>query len=177
MNDYNTITGKRNFLAETIGAETVKAMSDVEVVTACCQSLKALYSAEEAKRTKEEYNKRLDRLFGLVKPEKPKTLRDKLGSCECVCYFFFGEDDKLLYVGKANDFYIRWTEHKKLKDISKIKRLEFHVFHSLPDVVFYEAQMILALRPLWNKKDTKGTMSSITIAPAEIIHAKVEEVI
>jgi hypothetical protein len=173
MQGYNTITGKRHFL-ETVGYNDVGAMSDGDVIVACCAYFKRQYNKDYAEEIKKEYYRWLDVKYDLI---KPVTLRDKLNDCECVCYFFYGEDDKLLYVGKANDFFVRWNEHKKQKDISKIKRFEFHAFDSLPDALFYEVQMILALSPKWNKRDTKGTKSNFSIAPASIIHASIDDVL
>lgn len=176
MQGYSTITGKREFL-ESVGYNNVGAMSDGDVIVACCAYFKRQYNKEYAEGVRQDYYKRLDKKYGLIKPVKILSLKDKLNDCECVCYFFFGENDELLYVGKANDFFERWNEHKKQKDISKIKRFEFHEFNSLPDVMFYEAQMILGLSPKWNKKDTKGTMSSLSIAPVSIIHASIDDVL
>jgi hypothetical protein len=160
-------------LDEQLGCDVVEKMSERDMLKAYAE----LESAEDqyqkliiSSRYRKESIKPEPLKHLVTPPDVQGALRDAL----YVCYFFFDCDGEVLYIGKTNNFFTRWSSHIKDKDIAEISRMEFHIFDSGPDVLFYEAQMILEHQPLWNKRDTVGHKSKLNIEPIRVVEMVIE---
>lgn len=93
--------------------------------------------------------------------------RKLLTSDEChVVYFFYGEDEELLYVGRTSSFKKRWAQHlQSPKDMPQVSKVCLHLFDTKPETIFYEAQKIAGLKPKWNKAGLDGKVARNTIKP------------
>lgn len=165
MLGYCTIQGKRDFL-RTIDVDDSK-LSDGEVISACCSYWKGQYKPKEVREIIGMKLSFAGLSGGAMTFETMNMFQDK----EChVVYFFYGADNVLLYVGRTNNFKSRWKQHMQTdKDMKKIKRVCLHIFETKPETIFYEAQMIVAHQPVWNKAGLLGKMSKHSIEPVDIV--------
>lgn len=170
------LTGKIEFtkLETQFGMEEVDGMSVRDAIKAEAkleqaerEYLRVMQSAKnKTKRTREATEPKL-----MI----TKSVNTAIEQSHYICYFFFGDEDTILYIGKTNNFNTRWSDHVKTKDISRVKRIELHTFDSHPDVMFYETQMILVHQPEWNKRDTEGRKSKLSMEPLEILHIDIKQ--
>lgn len=86
-----------------------------------------------------------------------------------VVYFFYGSEHELLYVGRTNDFVKRWYDHcNSEKQMHLVKSVAVHVFSTKSEVMFYEAEKILELEPLWNVAGRDGVVSGYKMFPESV---------
>lgn len=100
-------------------------------------------------------------------------MRDKILSTKVplpVVYFFYNCNWKLLYVGVTGCFNNRWTSHMKSeKNLSLVKYVQLNVFDCMPDALFYEANSILKMSPIWNQRGVDGDVSKHVIDPVSCV--------
>ena len=108
---------------------------------------------------------------GLTCEDLSYDTRYMLNNTEChVVYHFYGEGDKLLYVGRTNSFNSRWSQHLASdKEMHKVVKVEFHLFETKSETMFYETQKIAILAPPWNIAGIGVKPSKQHIAPVGIV--------
>lgn len=129
------------------------------------QAMKAAHAPTHKKRSRKRDKTRVPML------DVDDFTFDMLKDYAYACYFFYGYDGSILYVGQTNDFVGRWRTHTTEKDVSQVARVEMHLFSALADVLFYEAQNIITHQPVWNKRDKVGTLSKFSVEPEMIVQA------
>lgn len=86
-----------------------------------------------------------------------------------VVYFFHNSSDDLLYVGRTNNFCIRWKDHcNSDKPMHEVSYVNVHIFDTKQEMYFYETQKIAELNPLWNKSILSDTISVYNMSPKEV---------
>lgn len=66
-------------------------------------------------------------------------------------YRYFGEDDRLLYVGASHHPFRRETQHELARDMTEVRYIELEWFPSKEDALKAEAVAIKRERPEWNE--------------------------
>jgi hypothetical protein len=161
-------------LDSQLGADTVDSMTEYERKKA---EAKLVVAEREYHRliAKSKSKRDVQRTIPLKHLDTPASVSLALRDSLYVCYFFYGAEDELLYVGKTNNFFTRWSDHVKTKDIAQVARVELHTFESSPDVLFYETQMILERQPKWNVQGKSGHKSKFSIEPLAVLHIMAKE--
>lgn len=114
-------------------------------------------------------DRKLAKFPGLSCANASNMARSLLSKQEChVVYFFYGEGDELLYVGRTNKFASRWSQHlKSEKEMLRVKKVCLHIFDTKPETIFYEAQKIAGLQPKWNIAGLDAKVARNMIKPID----------
>lgn len=89
-------------------------------------------------------------LAGLHYSGVSASTRAMLHANEChVVYHFYSTDNRLLYIGRTNNFITRWRSHhaEGIKDMALVDHIDLHIFETKAETMFYEAQQIARKQP------------------------------
>lgn len=87
-----------------------------------------------------------------------------------IVYEFYNLDNECIYIGQSFTFHRRLISHMyHSKFANEIRTIKCNVFNNYPDMVFYEAQLIIKCKPKYNSLAVNSPASLNSIEPLETI--------
>lgn len=94
-----------------------------------------------------------------------------------VVYQFYDINDECIYVGQSINFIRRLNDHKVSNVFySQITKIVCNIVESYPDMIFLEAQLIIEIKPKYNKQVIGAIASKSKIYVTKIVEYDIEGV-